>query len=147
MRRRFEVFFPRHSPEDLFALADEIEAYPQFVPACRAARVLSREGTWRRVENVFGFGALRFVFVSEARADPPREIVVESQDGPIRDFHLLWRFAPRGEGCLLTCDLTLELKSRLLDALAVLAAPEFERRVVAGFERRAAALAKERGRA
>lgn len=147
MRRRFEIFFPRHSPEDLFSLADDVEAYPDFVPACRAARVLKREGTWRRVENVFGFGALRFVFVSEARADPPRELVVESHDGPIRNLRLLWRFAPRGEGCLLTCDLALELKSGLLDALAALAAPAFERKVVAGFERRAAALAKDRGQA
>ncbi|MCI4679839.1 type II toxin-antitoxin system RatA family toxin [Rhodoblastus acidophilus] len=144
MRRKFEVFFPHHGPEALFALVDDIEAYPAFVPACLGTRVLAREGAWRRVRNVFGLGRLRIAFVSEARADPPRELVIESCDGPLRALRLRWLFEPRGEGCLLTCDILLEFASGLFNALAVLAAPEFERKIVAAFERRAAGLPKGR---
>jgi coenzyme Q-binding protein COQ10 len=139
MRRRFSKFYPHSTPRDLFALVDDIESYPSFIPFCLHARILSNDGRFRRVANVFGVGPLRLSFVSEARADPPRELVIEAQDRALRAFHLRWGFAPQGEGCLLSCDLTLDFVQPLPNALVALAGHEFERRVVAAFERRAAA--------
>jgi coenzyme Q-binding protein COQ10 len=139
MRRKFNKFFPNDAPSKLFALVDDIESYPSFVPFCRKTRILSREGGVRRVENVFGAGRFRLSFVSEARAKPPRELVVESRDAVFRAFRLRWTFEPEGEGCLLSCDLWLEFASGVLNALTPLVASEFERKIMAAFERRAAA--------
>jgi coenzyme Q-binding protein COQ10 len=140
MRRKFTKFFPHDPPSRLFALVNDIESYPAFIPYCQRARILAREGGARRVENVFGLGPLRVAFISEARETPPRELVVESRQGPLRALRLHWLFEPRGEGCLLCCDLDLEFSSSVLNALARLAAGEFERNVMAAFERRAAAM-------
>jgi coenzyme Q-binding protein COQ10 len=140
MRRKFAKFFPRDTPSRLFALVNDIESYPAFIPHCQHARILSREGGVRRVENIFGLGPLRLAFISEAREKPPRELLIESRDGALRDFRLRWLFEPKGEGCLLSCDLDLEFSSPVLNALAPLAASEFERDVMAAFERRAATM-------
>jgi coenzyme Q-binding protein COQ10 len=139
MRGEFTKVFPHYAPADLFALVDDIESYPTFAPFCRRARVLSGEGALRRVENVFGAGPWQVRFVSEARADPPRELVIESSDGPLRAFRLRWLFESQREGCRLTCQWMLEFASPLLNAGATLAGKDFERRVLDAFERRAAA--------
>ncbi|WP_296708723.1 type II toxin-antitoxin system RatA family toxin [Rhodoblastus sp.] len=140
MRRKFAKFFPRDAPSRLFALVNDIESYPAFIPHCQRARIISRDGGVRRVENVFGLWPLRLSFISEAHENPPREVVVESRDGALRDFRLRWLFEPKGEGCLLSCDLDLEFSSPVLNALAPLAASAFERKAMAAFERRAAAM-------
>ncbi|HUO54309.1 MAG TPA: SRPBCC family protein [Rhodoblastus sp.] len=138
MRRRFEVTFPHYRAEDLFAVVDDVESYPVFLPFCRRARILERVGALRRVENVFALGPWRAAFVSEAHADPPRELVIVSRDGPLRNLRLHWRFTPWGDGCRLACDLNVEFASKLLNAAAPLAAGEFEARVTSAFRRRAA---------
>lgn len=138
MRRSLTRNYPDYAPEALFALVDDIESYPFFAPFCRNARVLTRVGDWRRVENILGFGRWRFAFISEARATPPRELVIESFDRPFRAFRLRWLFEPQGEGCRLTCDWRMEFYSPLLNIAAALAADEAQERALAAFERRAA---------
>ncbi|MGP0105769.1 type II toxin-antitoxin system RatA family toxin [Rhodoblastus sp.] len=138
MRRSLTRYYPDYAPEALFALVDDIESYPSFAPFCLRARVLAREGDWRRVENIFGFGSWRSTFVSESRATPPRELVVESYDRPFRALRLRWLFEPRGAGCRLTCDWRMEFSSPLLNIAAALAAEEAQDRALAAFERRAA---------
>jgi coenzyme Q-binding protein COQ10 len=138
MRRKLTRIYPDYAAEALFPLVDEVESYPSFAPFCLSARVVARAGDWRRVENVFGFGPWRFAFVSEARATPPRELVIESFERPFRAFRLLWRFEPQGEGCRLTCDWRMEFDSALLNIAAALAADEAQDRALAAFERRAA---------
>jgi coenzyme Q-binding protein COQ10 len=147
MQRKFSKFYPHHTPSDLFAVVDDIESYPLFVPFCQRARVLSRDGAMRRVENVFGVGRLHLSFVSVARADPPLELVIESRDGALRAFRMRWFFAQEGDGCYLSCDLTLEFKSHMLNALAPLAASDIERNLMTAFERRVAARSACQGRA
>jgi coenzyme Q-binding protein COQ10 len=144
MRRKFTKFFPHDAPSELFALVNDIESYPAFIPYCQRARILSRESGARRVQNIFRLGPVRLAFISEAREKPPRELLIESRDGALRAFRLRWLFEPKdggcGEGCLLSCDLDLEFSSPVLNALAPLAAREFERNVMTAFERRAAAM-------
>jgi coenzyme Q-binding protein COQ10 len=144
MRRKFTKLFPHDAPSELFALVNDIESYPAYIPYCQRARILSREGGARRVQNIFGVGPLCLAFISEAREKPPRELLIESREGALRAFRLRWLFEPKdegyGEGCLLSCDLDLEFSSPVLNVLAPLAAREFERKVMTAFERRAAAM-------
>ncbi len=138
MRRRLNRFYPEYAPEALFSLVDDVESYPAFAPFCRGARVLTRAGDLRRVENVFGFGPWRFAFISEARAAPPRELVIESFDRPFRVFCLRWLFEPQDRGCRMTCDWRMEFSASALNFAAALAADEAQSRALAAFERRAA---------
>ena len=141
LTRKFSRVYPRYSPEELFSLAADIEAYPSFVPGCQRAKIVSREGDGRRervvVENEFGFGPARRFFHTRATFNPPHDLTIVSRDGPWRLFSMAWRFEPEGAGCRLSCEVKLDFSSRVLTALASVAATEVEAQVLAAFERRA----------
>lgn len=137
LKRQISRFYPRYSPEQLFALAADIESYPSFVPGCRAARIVARAGGRLRVENVFGFGPVRQPFETRAELKPPSELAIVSCDGPWRHFSMNWRFLPDRAGCRLSCEVALDFESRMLNLVASVAAVEVERQVLAAFEHRA----------
>ena len=136
--RRWTLRFPHYSAEQLFALAADIESYPQFVPGCIATRILERrpDGTWL-VDNVFGFGPLRQRFLSRATPEPPERLAIVSRDGPWRRFAMLWRFTPEGPGCRVDVEVELAFRSPLLASLAGAGLAAVEPRIVRAFEERA----------
>jgi coenzyme Q-binding protein COQ10 len=140
LTRRFSRLYPRYAPENLFALAADIESYPAFVPGCQRARIVGRDGDRLEVENVFGFGPLRQPFHTSAELKAPRELAIVSRDGPWRLFSMNWRFEPERFGCLLFCEAVLDFDSRVLNLVASIAAADVERQVLAAFERRAETL-------
>jgi coenzyme Q-binding protein COQ10 len=137
LKRRISRFYPRYTAEQMFTLAADIESYPCFVPGCRAARIVARDGDRLRVENVFGFGPLRHPFETRAELKPPCELAIVSRDGPWRHFSMTWRFLPERAGCLLSCEVALDFASHMLNLVASVAAVEVERQVLAAFELRA----------
>jgi len=137
LTRRFSRFYPLYSSDQLFALAADIESYPAFVPGCRSARIVAREGDRLEVENMFGFGPLRHPFKTRAELKPPHELAIVARDGPWRRFRMNWRFEPEKAGCRLFCAVELDFASRGLNLVASVAAAEVEAQVLAAFERRA----------
>ncbi len=85
-------------------------------------------------------GPLRSRFTSYAELEPPHRLDIRSADGPWKQFHLAWRFEPRGEGCWLACKFSADFRSRVLTSLASLRMTETERQVMAAFEKRARSL-------
>lgn len=138
---RLSADFPGLSPAQLFALAIDIESYPAFLPWCRTARIVERHDDRLVVENHFGAGPLDVTFVSVARPHPPHALEIRSQDGPFRDFRLTWRFTERpGGGARAMAEYRMSLTSPLLQGLAAWSMPSVERRVIANFRDRAAAV-------
>jgi len=137
IRRRVERSLKGCDAATLFAVAADIERYPEFVPGCLAARVVERRPDLWIVDNSFSFGPARSDFRSRAAFDPPHGLTISSEDGPWREFRLAWGFGDERGGCRLTCAMTLDFRSPMLAALATLAAPGLERDVVAAFETRA----------
>ena len=135
---RFTADFPAYAPAQMFALAADIERYPEFIPWCRQARVLSRDGGALEVENHFGAGPIDAAFRTRAFAEPPHTLTITTADAPFRRFELAWRFEQWGAGCRVVAEYALELRSPVVQVLARLALPEAERKVVRRFRERAA---------
>lgn len=141
LRGGFSADYPRYSCDQLFALATDIESYPTFIPWCRSARVLSRDGAVREVDNRFGAGPADLGFRSRAVEDPPHRLAITSGDGPFRRFELIWSFTPlAGGGCRVRADYVVDFRSGWLQGLARLTVHEVERRVVRKFRDRARAV-------
>ncbi|MGE5548259.1 MAG: type II toxin-antitoxin system RatA family toxin [Solirubrobacterales bacterium] len=132
--------FPRHTREQLFAVASDIERYPEFIPWCRRARVLSCEAEVREVDNHFGAGPADISFRSRAVAAPPEQLEISAADGPFRTFRLVWTFAAVDSGCRVRAEYEVLFRSGMLQALARLTIHEVERRVLRTFRDRARAL-------
>lgn len=126
-----------HTPEQLFALAADVESYPRFLPWCLRARIRSRDGDRLEVENLFGLGLLHARFISHAEAEPPHRLIITSEDGPFRRFKLEWRFSPLGEeGCRVEARYQMLLRSPMMHAAAAMALPGIEHKVVRNFRER-----------
>jgi coenzyme Q-binding protein COQ10 len=137
----FSADFPRFGADQLFAVADDIESYPRFIPWCRSARVLWRDGAVREVDNHFGAGPADISFRSRAEASPPERLAITALDGPFRRFSLVWTFTPlEAGGCRVRADYVIDFRSALLQGLARLTIREVEHRVLRKFRDRAEAL-------
>jgi coenzyme Q-binding protein COQ10 len=103
------------SCEQVFAVAADIERYPEFLPGWRSARIISRHSNICSVEQVLALGFLRVQIATEAVLVPPVRIDVSSSDRRFRAFSCSLRIAEAGLGdCTLTILAQLSLRSALL---------------------------------
>ncbi len=129
----------------VFAAVADVERYSEFLPGI-GARVVRRDGARWLVENSFRLGPLTTRFRSVAEANPPDDLTIVSNDGPWRDLAIRWRVSEDGRQRVLTCEATMEFRSRALDILARASMTHVERTVAAAFDRRLTSLAKDKGR-
>lgn len=138
MAHVIERHLPRHSPEQLYALAADIESYPRFLFWCEQARIKGREGNRLLVDNVFGLGPIRARFETRAVLDPTRSIEVTSTAPPFALLRIVWRFEadPRG-GCTVSLSLEQAFRSPLVEMAAKPFLAGFEESVIRAFVKRA----------
>lgn len=89
-----------YSPQQLFDMVIDIERYPQFLPWCRAARIVDRAEHSFLGELIISFKHITESYTS--RVTPQRgnapEIHVEMVRGPFKHLSNHWRFEPRADG-------------------------------------------------
>lgn len=132
---------------DLFDLVLDVKSYPQFVPHCRAIRVLSRRteapGKTAIVSRMtVGFSALEVGYANRTVADAAaRRIDVAALDGPLRFLRAAWRFEPQDEThTRVEFSADYEFASALLGAIASRLFAAMFAEILTAFERRAARL-------
>jgi ribosome-associated toxin RatA of RatAB toxin-antitoxin module len=87
-------------PAQLFALINDIESYPQFLPWCTHARVQSRSS--QEIVATIGVrqGALRGEFTTRNTLEPDYRIAMQLVSGPFRILEGEWRLTPiEANGC------------------------------------------------
>ena len=126
-----------HSAGELYALVEDIEAYPRFLPWCLATRV-ERAASGTRATLTVGMRNLRQSFTTQNENRPGESIDMRLVEGPFRRFGATWRFrALPGHACKIEFSLEYEFASA---ALAKLLEPLFDRiadTMVDAFTRRA----------
>lgn len=127
--------------ESMYALVEDIERYPDFLPWCSGARVLSRDPRQTVATIEVDFRGVRQQFTTENAKRPGERIELRLVRGPFRDFRGEWRFTSLGEAA---CKVELSLAYQLANPiLARLAGPVFDyiaSTFVDAFVRRAEAL-------
>ena len=130
-----------YTAEQLFDLVAAVDRYPEFLPWCRAARIVRREGGVFHADLTIGFKGVRREFGSRVETARPRAIDAAPTRGPFRRMSNRWRFADLPEGgCRVDFHVDFEFRSRLLSALIGMLFHDAVRRMVAAFEARARAL-------
>jgi len=133
-----------YSADQMFTLAADVEAYPQFLPWCTATRIKRREGNTIYADMVIGFKVFREKFTTKAVFDEPRRIDVEYLDGPFKYLRSHWEFEPDGEGgCEVDFHIDFEFRSIMLQKLIGKVFDEAVHRMVDAFQKRAEALYKD----
>ena len=107
-----------HSPQQMFALIDAVEEYPQFLPWCAAATVIHRDATVTRATLQISYHGIKQSFTTQNTKRVPEEMQIKLVEGPFRTLEGAWRFTALGErGCKIEFRLRYEFSSRLLQKL------------------------------
>lgn len=85
------------SAQDMYSLVENIEAYPEFLPWCRASNVLERELGRTVATLVIGMKGINHSFTTENRNRPSESIELQLVEGPFRAFGAKWTFQALGE--------------------------------------------------
>jgi ribosome-associated toxin RatA of RatAB toxin-antitoxin module len=103
-----------YTPAQMFELVNDIEAYPEFLPWCRTARVLQRDERQIRACLAVAKGRIEKSFTTLNVLQPDRQIDMRLVEGPFRKLDGLWRFEPVAEGCHVSLDMSFELSSKIM---------------------------------
>jgi len=126
-----------HAAVQMYALVDDIEAYPRFLPWCLEARV-QQSGARKCATLTAGLRGIRQSFTTENENQSGRATVMRLVEGPFQQFSAAWRFTPLAEhACQIEFSMRYQFASR---ALAKLLEPLFNHiadTMVDAFTRRA----------
>lgn len=112
------------TPERMYELINDIGSYPQFVPGCAGAQVLSRGEDFLEARLEVGTGRLRTAFTTRNRLEPYHRITMDLVEGPLKSLHGVWTLTPVSGpqgGEVLGCRVELSLSFEPAGGLAGLA--------------------------
>jgi coenzyme Q-binding protein COQ10 len=134
----------RHSAVQMFDLVADVERYPQFVPLCKALKIIRRAPGPAGTEIVIADMTVSFKLISETFTSrvtldrPNLKIMVEYLKGPFSHLENKWSFEDRaGHASDVGFFIAYEFKNRML---AVVMGAMFDaafHRFAAAFETRA----------
>ncbi len=126
-----------YSCEQMYALVNDVSAYPRFLPWCTGASVLAAGEQSVRARLAVRKGPLDLAFTTENRLEPPRSITLALVDGPFRKLAGQWRFEPADGGCLVSLVLEFEFGGRVVGGVLANAFKPLADSLVDAFRQRA----------
>ena len=108
-----------HSAEEMFDLVNDIEAYPGFMPGCRAARILEQSEDELIGELQLGTAGVEQRFTTRNALQRPNKISMALVEGNFREFAAEWTFeALSDEACKVSLSMSFEFTRSFLDVAA-----------------------------
>jgi ribosome-associated toxin RatA of RatAB toxin-antitoxin module len=105
----------RYTPEQMFDLVNDVEAYPRRFAWCAGAEVESHDERSLTARLALRFAGLNHSFSTHNTLHRPDRIEMRLAGGPLRELDGTWTFAPLGEhGCKVDLDLRFDFTSRLI---------------------------------
>jgi ribosome-associated toxin RatA of RatAB toxin-antitoxin module len=106
------------APARMYQLINDIERYPQFVPYCTAARVVSRKDGEVVATLTIKRGPLKAEFTTRNLLEPDKRVLMQFVSGPFRVLEGLWTLTALGElGCRVELEMRFEFSNRVAGAL------------------------------
>lgn len=108
-----------HTASEMFALVDDVDTYPEFMPWCGSAKVLSRSPEEVKARIEIAHKGIRQTFTTRNRLQPGKLIEMHLVDGPFSHLNGAWRFdSLTDHACKISLDLDYEFSNKIL-ALAI----------------------------
>lgn len=103
---------------EMFALVDDVETYPQFLPWCGGAKVLERHEGGKTARIDIDYHGVKAHFTTDNANAPPDKIVITLKDGPFKHLHGEWRFRALAEDASkVEFELAYAFTTHLLEAI------------------------------
>ncbi len=134
-----------YTPEEMFALVSDVDSYPDFLPWCSDAQILSREAEHVDARIEFHVGAVKKSFTTRNRHVDQAAIEIRLLDGPFSQLEGHWEFVPLGtEGCRISLQLQYDFSSKMVRLATGPVFGQIANSLVAAFQKRAVEVYGER---
>jgi coenzyme Q-binding protein COQ10 len=122
----------------MFALVADIPSYPQFLPWCRSARVLSADEDVVVAEIEIAYGGVHKSFTTRNLLQKDKMMELRLERGPFSHLHGYWRFeALDAQSCKVTLDLEFAVANRMMDLVLTPVFANIAGQLVDSFHKRA----------
>ena len=81
-----------HSAARMFALVDDVEKYPEFLPWCGGTEVILRDARTTRATIHISYRGIKQSFTTENTKEAPRLMLIRLVEGPFKALEGSWRF-------------------------------------------------------
>lgn len=130
-----------YSPEQMFDMVADVQAYEEFLPWVTAIRVRSDSATEMVADMIVGFKGLRESFTSRVHKLRPERVHVDYLEGPLKHLSNDWRFRSDGAGgVFVDFEVDFAFKNKLFEMMAGQVFDKALRKMIGAFEARAAEL-------
>jgi ribosome-associated toxin RatA of RatAB toxin-antitoxin module len=105
-----------YSAAQMFALVDDVEAYPQFLPWCGGTSVSPVDDSTVHATVHIDYHHIKHSFTTENVRQVPGRIDMTLKNGPFRTLDGCWLFIPLSDSaCKIELRLHYEFSSKLLE--------------------------------
>ncbi|NQZ54386.1 MAG: type II toxin-antitoxin system RatA family toxin [Piscirickettsiaceae bacterium] len=104
------------SPDQMFDLVNDIEAYPSFLPWCRSSTIINKTDEVISASLELAKGGIHHVFSTRNTLIQGEAIDIELIDGPFEYLEGHWQFQMIGnnQGCRIQLDMDFAFSNRLI---------------------------------
>jgi ribosome-associated toxin RatA of RatAB toxin-antitoxin module len=103
-----------YSADEMYALVNDIESYPDFLRWCKRTQILYATDTNLQATIAVEAGKIKQSFTTENSMQPGREINMQLVEGPFKYLRGKWQFEPQADQtCRITLDIQFEFKNKL----------------------------------
>jgi len=136
-----------YSPAEIYALVNDVAAYPEFLPWCRSARVIESSASEMTASIEISKGMLNRSFTTHNILEAPHRIELTLVDGPFRKLQGSWQFdsLKTEKACKVSLRLEFEFESTMLSLAAGPIFTQIGNSLVDAFCKRAVEVYGERG--
>lgn len=104
-----------YTADEMYALVNDIEAYPDFLPWCTNAQVLNSNDHKLTATVALETGKIKQTFTTENTMQPGRSIQMKLVKGPFKQLRGRWQFEPDNTNLsTISLDMNFEFKNKLL---------------------------------
>lgn len=118
MARVHKTVLLPYSAAQMFALVDNVEDYPAFLPWCGGVQVRERTPEKLVAAIAINYHGVKQSFTTENTNSPPTRMQMRLVEGPFRQLDGTWQFSPlREDACKIEFELHYEFSSKILEKL------------------------------
>ncbi|WP_305856267.1 type II toxin-antitoxin system RatA family toxin [Balneatrix alpica] len=103
-----------HPAQAMYAIVNDVEAYPQFLPWCSAARILEVDEQHMVASLEVSKAGLSYRFTTRNELSAPYRISLELVEGPFKYLRGEWQFKALNEqACKVSLSLSFDFAGKL----------------------------------
>lgn len=107
-----------YSAAGMYAIVNDVEKYPEFLPWCASSKVISQSETEMEASILMRKGKLNHSFTTHNQLTPNQKIHMELVEGPFKSLSGDWVFIALAENaCKIELNLNFEFSNRMISLL------------------------------